>query len=277
MQIGQYNTFTVEKYEPQGAYLIDEIADRVLLPNAYLPEDLRVGESITVFVYNDSEDRPVATNIEPKLTLGEIAVLEITSITQFGAFADWGLPKDLFIPFRQQNKKLQLGDRVPVYLYCDEKTNRLVGTTKVEKHLNQETIPFAEGDEADMIVFEQTDLGYKVLIGKKHLGLAYQNEIFQTIKIGDAIKGRIKHIRPDGKIDVLLQQSGYSAIDANTEAVLNALKANKGFLALNDKSSPEMIKSILSMSKKSFKMAVGNLYKNKVISFESDGIRLIQG
>lgn len=274
LEIGCKGTFWIEKFEPHGAYLINESLDRVLLPQSYLTEGLKEGDSIEVFVYNDSEDRPVAVTTEPYIQLNDFAYLNIKSVTNVGAFADWGLPKDLLIPFREQNQKLVEGHSYVVFMFLDEETNRLVGSTKLAKYLDNNDLTVEENEEVDLIVWTSSDLGVKVIVNKQHLGLVYQNEIFQELKPGDQIKGYVKLIRPDNKLDISLQITGIESLEINAQKIVDVLKQGDGFLALHDKSTPDDIKSILAMSKKAFKSAVGTLYKKRLITIEPDGIHL---
>lgn len=274
INIGCKNKFWIEKFEPHGAYLINDALDRILLPKAYLVDGLEEGEAIEVFVYNDSEDRPVAVTTEPLIQLNQIELLTIKSVAQVGAFADWGLPKDLLIPFSEQQHRLSSGDKCLVYMFLDEKTDRLVGTTKLGKVLNNEGHGFTEGDEVDLLVWHHTDLGTNMIINGKHVGLAYKNEIFQELNPGDKLTGYIKTLRPDNKIDLSLQKTGLYHLEENASKIWQYLKANEGFVALHDKSAPEDIQNVFKMSKKTFKNAIGILYKKKLVTIDVEGIRL---
>ena len=271
--IGTYTTLKVDRFQTPGAFLVNENEDDILLPNKYVPKNLKIGDEIKVFIYLDGEERPVATTINPTIQLNDFAVLKANHVTKIGAFMDWGLEKDLFIPFREQITKIQEGKFYLVHLLLDHQTNRLYGTTKLDKHLNDEEIAFKLKDEVDLIIWTRTDLGTKVIINKKYHGLLFNNEIFQELELGQHIKGYIKKIRTDGKIDVSLQKISYKNIEPDAKKILDLLEKNNGFVSLNDKSDPNLIKSYLGISKKSFKKAVGSLYKKRLITIEKKGIR----
>jgi uncharacterized protein len=275
MDLGQYNNMRVEKLEPHGAYLTDEGEDRVLLPTQYVPEGLKPDDEIEVFLYNDSEDRPIATTIKPLLSMFNFALLQAKNVTAHGAFMDWGLPKDLLVPFAEQDREIVEGESYLTYLCFDEKTNRLFGSTKLAKFCDHYQITVEVDEEVDLIVWTKGDLGTKVLINERHLGLIFNNEIFQDLKEGDKLKGYVKNIRDDNKIDVALQRYGYDNLDQSLERLLQALKNNNGFLALTDKTDPGIIRDVLEMSKKKFKVCVGTLYKQRLITLEEEGIRLV--
>ncbi|MGM0497479.1 MAG: CvfB family protein, partial [Bacteroidota bacterium] len=202
------------------------------------------------------------------------APLKVTSVTDFGAFVDWGIAKELLVPFREQDKKLREGEYAVIYLFYDEVSERLVGSAKVRKFIDKENIKVEEGEKVDVLVYDETELGYKVIVNNLHDGLIYQNEVFQEVHIGDKLAAYVKKIRPDGKIDLQLQPFGYSKVAPNAEEILQVLKNNDGWLPLTDKSTPEEIKEKLNMSKKTFKKAIGDLYKNKIIELKEDGIYL---
>jgi len=234
-----------------------------------------VGDDIEVFIYRDSEDRIIATTLEPKIQLNEFAYLQVKAVTQVGAFLDWGLEKDLFVPFREQNKKMEVDKWYAVYLYLDEDTDRLVASCKVNRFFEKENIDLAIGQEVDILVFEETDLGMNAVINNKYKGLIYENEIFQRIKIGTRTKAYVKNIRDDKRIDLSLQKQGYANVEPNAERILEKLKANNGFLDVTDKSDANYVMYQLEMSKKTFKKAVGALYRQRIIRIEDDGIYLV--
>jgi predicted RNA-binding protein (virulence factor B family) len=266
--IGQNNTLQILRETQVGLFLGNgNEADDVLLPNKYVPKIYEIGEEITVFVYLDHEERPVATTLVPYIFLNEFALLRVNYTNQIGAFMDWGMEKDILVPFKEQARPMEKGKRYLVYLYMDEKTNRLVASSKTNQFLDNENITVQEGDEVDLIISHITDIGINVIINEKHKGLAYNNEVFDDgIRTGDRMIGYIKNIRPDGKIDVSLQKPGFENVEPNAEIILDELRASRGFLRLNDNSDPEDIKTILKMSKKTFKKAIGifNLTKNYV-------------
>jgi uncharacterized protein len=276
IQIGVDNTLKILRDTKVGLYLGTGIeTEEILLPNKYVPPVFNIGDEITVFVYLDHEERPVATTLEPYIYLNEFALLRVNYINEFGAFMDWGLEKDLFVPFKEQARPMEQGKRYLVYMYLDEKTNRLVGSSKTNQFLNNDNLTIAEGDEVDLIVSHITEAGINVIINERYKGLVYTNEVYDdSIRTGDRINGYILKIRPDNKIDVTVRKPGYEAIEPDAEKILQELRASRGFIKLNDDSHPEDIKSVLKMSNKAFKKAVGSLYKKQLIVFEGAGIRL---
>lgn len=280
IEIGKYNTLTILRDTKVGLYLGNPTEDPegihdVLLPNKYVPNDFEIDDEITVFVYLDHEERPVATTLEPYIFLNEFALLRVNYINEFGAFMNWGMEKDLFVPFKEQARPMEQGKRYLVYMYMDEKTNRLVASSKLNQFLKNEDITVEVGEEVDLIVSHITDLGINVIINEKHKGLLYKNEVYDDLRTGDRIVGFIKTIRPDGKIDVSVRKLGFESIEPSSQIILDELKASRGFLRLNDDSHPEDIKTVLKMSKKTFKKAIGLLYKQKLIDIKDDGIHLL--
>lgn len=276
IEIGKYNTLTIDRDTQVGIFLTDG-KDDVLLPNKYVPKVFEIGEEITVFVYLDHEERPVATTLQPYILLDEFALLRVNYTNNIGAFMDWGMEKDILVPFKEQARPMEKGKRYLVYLYMDEKTNRLVASSKTNQFLSNENLTLEVGEEVDLIVSHITDLGINVIINEKHKGLVYKDEVYdERIRTGDRTHGFIKTIRPDGKIDVSLQKLGFENIEPNAEKILDELRANRGFLRLNDNSHPEDIKTVLKMSKKTFKKAIGTLYKQKLIELKDDGIYLVK-
>ncbi len=274
MKLGEYNTLQIARTTNVGLFLTDGNQD-VLLPKKYVPKNYEVNEEITVFLYLDHEERLVATTLEPKIYLNEFALLKVNYSNEFGAFMDWGLEKDLFVPFREQARKMEAGKRYLVYMYLDEKTNRLVGSSKLNQFLDQHSFDLEVGEEVDLIVSHITDLGINVIINEQYKGLLYKNEVFEELRTGDRIIGYIKGIRPDGKVDVSRNKSGYAKVEKNAAILLEELQRNNGFLGIHDKSHPEEIKAILGMSKKTFKQTIGTLYKQKQITIKNDGIYLL--
>ncbi len=272
INLGAYNTLAVLRRADQGLYLGDDSGESVLLPNRYIPEGADIGDTLDVFIYNDSEDRIIATTLVPKFTLNKFACLEVVAVSSSGAFLDWGLAKDIFVPFKEQMKKLEVGQFVIAFLYLDTITNRLAASCKTNKHLNNETLDVKENEEVELLIMEKTDLGINVIINDKYKGIIYENEIFKTLTFGDRTKGHIKKIREDNKIDVSLEKLGYAKVESNEEKILEKLQENKGFLPLNDYSSPEEIVALLEMSKKTFKKAIGSLFKQRKIRIEEKGI-----
>ncbi len=275
MNIGQFNTLKILRNTKVGLFLGDEEKD-ILLPKKYVPSEFFIGDDITVFVYLDHEERPVATTLKPYVKLNEFAHLKVNYINQFGAFLDWGLEKDLFVPFKEQAVKMEVGKRYLIYMYLDEQTNRLVATSKVNKYFSEEKLQFEPNEQVEVMISHITDLGVNVIIDNKFKGLAFADEIFKDFKIGWKTTAYIKQIRPDGKIDVTFKKQGLEAIDDDALVILKELNANNGFLGLHDKSHPEDIKTVLQMSKKAFKKAVGSLYKDRIIDIKDNGIFLIK-
>ncbi len=273
-EIGKYHTLQISRVTKVGLYLVNDTHD-ILLPNKYVPSDYTIGDSITVFVYLDHEERPVATTLKPLIKLNEFAVLKVSYVNQFGAFLNWGLEKDLFVPHKEQARPMEKDKRYVVYLYLDEKTNRLVASSKINQFLTNDDIQYEVNEEVDVMVSHITDVGINVIINGKNRGLAYKNEVFFNVSPGYKTKAYIKNVRPDGKIDVSFQKLGVENIDEAAQLILNELEANSGFLALNDDSHPEEIKSVLGISKKSFKKSIGSLYKAKKILISEEGINLV--
>jgi uncharacterized protein len=258
-----------------GLFLADESGEEVLLPNKYCSEEMKPGDNITVFVYRDSEGKKIATTLTPKIFFNEFALLKVTSVTGVGAFLDWGLEKELMVPFREQKQKMVEGRWYIVYLDLDKKTDRLYASNRVERFLQNEKISVKEGEEVELVVLHKTDLGYSVIINHAHQGLIFENEIFQGIRIGDRLSGYVKKIREDHKIDISLQPIGFRKFnDSNSELIYAQLEENDGFLAVTDKSSPEEIYSQFGISKKAFKNSLGALYKQRRIEILPDGIKL---
>lgn len=275
IMLGEYNLLRIDRILDQGAYLVDDEENDVLLPNKYMAENAQVDDEIEVFVYNDSEDRLIATNLTPKFTLNEFAFLQVKDVNRFGAFLDWGLEKEILVPFSEQNQRMEIDRWYIVRLLLDEKTNRLVASNKLHKFIETDFISVEIGEEVDLLVFERTDLGYKVIINNVHQGLIYANEIFKELNVGETLSGFVKNIREDGKIDISIQKQGYQNVEPNAMKILEILKEKEGFLPLTDKSQPEDIYSQLEMSKKTFKKAIGGLYKRKLIRFTEEGIYLL--
>lgn len=273
-ELGKINSLLINRFTANGAYLALHEGGEVLLPKGYLKGDEKEGGEIEVFVYTDSEDRPVAVTNRPTALLDEFGVMEAKEITKFGAFVDWGLPKDLFVPKAEMGKPMEIGGKYLVRVCLDYQTERLIGVSKYEDFLITDTQGFQVGQEVEALVFDITDLGYKLLIEGNFEGLMYKNETFKDLKIGDIIRAFVKKRRDDGKLDMQLTPLGREKYEEGAEKILEALKVRK-FLPLHDKSSPASIKEILGMSKKHFKQSIGQLYKAKKIAIKSDGIELI--
>src|SRR5690554_166546 len=275
IKLGEYNTLTILRETDPGLYLGDEEENVVLLPHKYKPEDYAIGDQLKVFVYLDNEERPIATTLAPFLELNTYGYLHCSAVTEYGAFMDWGLEKQLFVPFKEQARPMKQGSWYIVYLYLDEKTNRLVGSSKTNRFLQNRELTVAPFEEVDVLVTHITEKGANAIVNGVHNGLIYIEDIFEDIRSGDRIKAYVKKIREDNKIDLVLQVPGYRSIEPNANYIRKELEAAGGFLPLHDKSSPDDIKNQLGMSKKSFKKAIGTLYKDKQILIKEDGIELI--
>ena len=276
MEIGKINKLTAARSTDNGYYLTDNDGNEVLLPNAYVADDLKIGNEIEVFVYKDSEDRIVATTLKPYVQFEEFAYLKVKEVNDYGAFMDWGLPKDLMVPFAEQTEKMKEGNWYLIFLLEDEQTERLIGSSKVNEFTFTTEIDVNTGDEVDLLLYNMTELGMNAIVNNMYKGLIFKSDIHKSIKPGDRIKGFVKQVREDGKIDIVLEPTGYkNSIDENSDIILSALKENDGFLNLTDKSAPEDIKRILGLSKKAFKNGLGNLYKQKIVELNKDGIKLL--
>lgn len=273
--IGKYNYLTIERVTSVGMFLSDVEGEEVLLPNQYITDDMQVGDQIKVFVYLDSEDRPVATTQTPKIIRNEFAFLEVKDVSEYGAFLDWGLIKDLFVPFREQPSPMEIGERHVVFLYLDQKSQRLLASARLDRFLENERLTVAEGDEVDLLIWQKTDLGYNVVVNQYHKGLIYANEVFQPLQIGDSLKGYVKKIREENKLDISLQKTGYEVVEPVAKQILEEIEKGGGSLNLSDSSSPEDIYNKLKISKKVFKKAIGGLYKQGIIRITENGIYLI--
>ena len=276
LQIGKYNDLTVVKAVDFGLYLDGgEAYGEVLIPGRYVPEGTAPGDSLHVFIYMDSEDRIIATTEKPAATVGEFAVLKVVSVNKVGAFLDWGLPKDVLLPFREQKGKLMEGDEVLVYLYYDKGSRRIAASSRYEKFLGHEQKDFQPLQEVELLIAEKTDMGYKAIIDGSAIGVLYHNEIYSPVKVGDRVQGYINKVREDDKIDLYLQKPGFEKIDDLGREIIERLKAApKGFLPFTDKSSSEDIMREFHASKKTFKKSIGQLYKFRKISITDEGIKL---
>lgn len=276
LQIGQYHTLEILRLTPPGLFLGDgEKENEVLLPNKYIPANYEIGDQITVFVYQDFDERVVATTLTPKITLNGWAMLEVKDNSKIGAFMDWGLEKDLLVPFSEQLSRMRVGGRYLIHMYYDEASGRLVGSQKFKKFISNDFLKLNEGDEVDIIIGNKSDLGVNVIVNGQHSGLIYHDEIFTNLEMGMEMKAYVKKIRESNKMDIALQKPGYASIEPNADKILSILQKNNGFLKLNDSSSPEDIYDQLGMSKKTFKKAIGLLFRNRLISLEDEGVKLV--
>ncbi|MDP2887426.1 MAG: S1-like domain-containing RNA-binding protein [Bacteroidota bacterium] len=274
-EIGKINHLYVVKEVDFGIYLDGGDLGEILMPKRYVPEGTQPEDTIDAFIYLDSEDRLVATTEKPLAMVEEFALLEVVAVTPVGAFLNWGLPKDLFVPFREQRQPMEVGRRYLVYVYVDTNTKRIAASSKIENYLDNIPVDYDVDEEVDLIIVNETDLGYNAIIDNCHLGIIYKNEVFQPLNPGDKIQGYIKKIRTDGKIDLCLVKSGYEKISGFADRIIAELKKHAGFLPLTDKSSPEEIYKLFKFSKKNFKAAIGTLYKRRMIALEENGIRLL--
>lgn len=272
IQVGKYNTLKVLRNTDIGVYL-DDGDEGILLPKRFVPENVRKGQEIKVFVYHDSENRLIATTQEAKGTVGDIVLLRCVGTTGAGAFLDWGLMKDLFVAKSQQLSGMHKDGEYLVKIYIDEQTGRVAATEKIEFTLNNDELTVKELEEVDLVAYRKSDLGWVMIINNLHTGLLHDNEVFRDISVGDHLKGFIKAIKPDNKIDIVLGKAGYNKVEDEGQKILRLLDEHKGFLPYNDKSAPEDIYRFFGMSKKAFKMTIGSLYKQRKISIDEKGIK----
>ncbi len=276
LEIGQYHTMRIDRETEPGLFLSNEDGDDVLLPNKYVPASYKIWDELEVFVYLDHEERPVATTLKPFIELNSFGYLRCTTVAKMGAFLDWGLEKELFVPFAQQARPMKEGSWYIVYMYLDKQTNRLAATSKTMKYLSNDIVSVKKFDKVDILISHITDRGANAIVNGKYRGLIYKEDIFEDIRTGDRLEAWVKKVRPDGKIDLVLQEEGYRSIEPNAQYIYEELQANDGFLGLHDKSAPEDIQSQLGLSKKSFKKAIGHLYKDGKIIIKDDGIYLTE-
>lgn len=274
VEIGKYNTLKIIKDLDFGVYLDGGNGLEILLPARYVPKNVKPGDEVEVFIYHDNEGRLIATTARPKATVGEFEFMQVKSVSNAGAFLDWGLMKDLLVPFREQKMPMREGKWYLVYLRVDHVTGRVMASARIEKFLNNTPAQYEQNQEVSLLIADETDLGYKVIINNLHGGIVYHNEVFRRLEKGEHLKGYIKEVREDEKIDVSLSPLGYQRIEGVAGVVLEALKVQGGFLPIHDKSEPEVIYSLFQCSKKAFKQAIGTLYKQRLISIGEDGIRL---
>jgi predicted RNA-binding protein (virulence factor B family) len=275
IEIGKLNELRIVKEVDFGLYLDGGDMGEILLPTRYVPQEFGIDEILEVFIYKDSEDRIIATTEIPLAKAGEFALMETVAVDRIGAFVNWGLMKDLLVPFSEQQVRMEKGKKYIIRVFLDEVTQRLAGSGRIEKFIDKTPLDLSEGEEVDILIANQTDLGFKVIINNKYSGVLYKNEIFQRIDRGQRLKAYISKIRDDKKIDVCLNKPGFEKIDVLTNKILKLLQENNGFLPLNDKSDSAEVYLMLNESKKTFKKAIGALYKKKKILIEENGIRLL--
>ena len=273
LEIGKYNKLKVVKSVDFGLYLDGGEGIEILLPSRYVPQNVEIGNEIEVFIYKDNEERLIATTEHPYGIVGEFQYMKVKDISSAGAFLDWGIMKDLLVPYREQKTEMKAGHSYLVYIYLDFITKRITASARLDKFLDNTPPDFTKNQEVDLIIAGETDLGYKAVINNSHWGLLYQNQIFKTLSTGEKCKGYIKEVREDDKIDLSLYPAGYDKVDGIAKQIMDVLENKNGFIPVNDKSDAELIYSLFSCSKKSFKMAIGALYKKNIISIEKNGIR----
>ncbi len=274
VKLGKYNQLEIVKEVDFGVYLDGDEDGEILLPKKYVPEGSTTGDILNVFIYLDMEERLVATTLQPYAQVGEFACLSVAWVNEYGAFLDWGLMKDLFVPFREQKVKMQQGRRYVVHVHLDEESYRIVASSKVERYFSDERPEYEPGEEVEILVYQSTDLGYKAIVDGKFSGLLYRNEVFRPLEVGMKLSAFIKQVRPDGKIDLELQKAGFRKVDDFADVLLRYIKDNGGRTSINDKSDAETIYDAFGVSKKTFKKAVGELYRKRLVVLEENGIRL---
>jgi hypothetical protein len=275
-QIGKRNSLTVLHSTPHGIYLDGGEHGEILLPNRYIPKGTSLGDALDVFIYRDSEDRLVATTEKPFATVGEFATLEVVSVNRnIGAFLNWGLLKDLLLPFREQADPVRVGDKVVAYILLDEKTDRIIATTRLNRHLSRQRPSFKPAQPVALLITARTPLGYNAIVEGTHVGLLYHSNVGAPLQVGQQLNGFVSAVYPSGKIDLSLDASGYQRVASLTDRIIEALKNNGGKLDFDDDSPPEVIRSHFEASKKAFKQALGALYKQRRIEFTRPGIALL--
>jgi len=273
-EIGKYNTLNVIAVTNNGVYLDGGDLGEILLPNRFVPKDCQVGNRLSIFIYADSADRLVATTEKALGQVGEFVSLKVVQVNKMGAFLDWGLPKDLLVPYNQQHTAMEEGKYYLVRIYLDQHTDRIAASSKLDKFIDIWPAEYQQGDKVSLIIGGKTDLGFKAIVNDLHWGLLYDNEIFQPLRIGKKIDGYIKQVREDGRLDLILTRGFKNKVNNFADKLIDSLQKNEGFLPLHDKSAPELIQRTLGVSKKTFKATVGNLLKNGKLTIEKDGIRL---
>ncbi|HJA87183.1 MAG TPA: GntR family transcriptional regulator [Candidatus Parabacteroides intestinavium] len=275
LNIGNYNTLRIIKILSFGAYLDGGEGKDILLPTRYVLDGAQVGDEVEVFIYHDNEGRLIATTLHPKAVVGEFAFMQVKSVNTTGAFLDWGLMKDLLVPYKEQKLTMREGKWYLVYVRLDHVTGRIMASARIEKFLNNIPPKYKFNQEVDLLVADDTEIGYKVIVNNLHWGMVYHNQVFQRLEKGEHLKGYVKEIREDDKLDISLTPLGYQKVDGIAQTILQALQMQNGFLPVHDKSDPEVIYSLFRCSKKAFKQAIGALYRQHRIALEPDGIRLI--
>ena len=276
IELGKFNQLEVVKEVDFGLYLDGGDEGEILLPTRYVPEDCKVGDMLNVFLYLDIDERLIATTLTPLVQVGQFACLEVSWVNQFGAFLNWGLMKDLFVPFSEQKMKMQVGNKYIIHAHLDDESYRIVASAKVERYLSKDMPDYAPGAEVDILIWQKTDLGFKAIIDNKYSGLLYENEIFRALETGMQMKAFVKQVREDGKVDLILQKPGFEKVDDFSKTLLEYIREHGGRINLNDKSPAEDIYDTFGVSKKTFKKGVGDLYKKRLISLHETGITLAE-
>ena len=277
VEIGRINKLTIKRIRDYGVHLDGGDSGDILLKKKHAPENCQPGDEVEVFVYADGENRLRATTEKPYASVGQFAKLRVVANASAGAFLYWGLQKDLLVPKKEQHARMEKGKSYVVFVFLDEKTNRISASAKLDKFLSLEPPNYAEGEEVDLLIYDITDMGYKAIVNNAHGGMIYKNEVFQKLHTGQELKGYIKKIRDDKKIDLSLQQAGYKRVGDSSQTILNKIKDQGGMLAVTDKSPPEEIYSLFGVSKKVFKQAIGALYKKRLIVMDANGIKIVKG
>ena len=275
IELGNYNTLKVLRSTSIGLFLGDDEGTEILLPNKYVPEDFEIDQEMEVFCYLDNAERPISTTLKPKVIRNGFAYLRVVEVGAYGAFMDWGLEKHLLVPFREQSQRMEEGNTYIVHCYMDEESMRLTGSSRVDKFLSNENVAYEQNDEVDLLVHRKTPLGWEVIVDNRYKGLIFDSDIFKPVNVGDYLKGFIKNVRDDKKLDISLQPIGSKMLEPTAKTILDKLVQNDGFLPLHDKSSPDEIMNILHMSKKAFKKGAGILYRQRKINIQEDGIYLL--
>lgn len=275
IELGKFNRLKVVKSVDFGMYLDGGEEGEILLPARYVPEACEIGDELNVFLYLDNEERLVATTLTPLVQVGEFAYLEVAWVNQYGAFLNWGLMKDLFVPFREQKMKMQVGKKYVIHAHLDDESYRIVASAKVDRYLSKEKAPYASGQEAGVLIWQKTDLGFKAIINNEYSGLIYESEVFQPLHTGMRLKAYVKQVREDGKIDLMIQRPGMGKVEDFSKILLDYIREQGGFTPMNDKSPADEIYALFGVSKKTFKKAVGDLYKKRLIVLEKDGMRML--
>ena len=274
-EIGKINQLKVLRSTDCGLMLDGENLGEILMPNRYVSNEWKSGDMIEVFLMVDSEDRLTATTLRPVAMVGEFAALRVASVTRIGAFLDWGLPKDLFVPFREQKVEMFERQYYVVRIYLDESSGRIAASSKLDKFLDRTPPTYKTGEKVQLLICDKTDLGFKAIVNGRHWGILFYNDVFQPLERGQKIDGFIKQVRPDGKIDLCLHKPGFEKVTDLTAVILNHIKAQGGFMPITDKSPPEEIYRLFGVSKKTYKQAIGALYKKRLITFENNGTKLV--